>query len=244
MTPSFPKNPLARISSGDMRERACAIMPGLLLGFVISVFLGGCAIGPGTPAPDKYLLTPGSGPESGPASGNVSDDSAAAPGATHRTLSIQPVRMAPMLDNDRIAVIREGRIVDHYAGARWAAPLDELVRRFLEQSFENRFGPVVLRQGESRLPPSYTLAITIHDFQAEYDKETSLPPVVKIGMIVSLNMKDDGKPKMIRRRIEKTQTATENTMAAVHQTFQEMLRNISSEMADRILAQHIVVRPD
>jgi cholesterol transport system auxiliary component len=100
---------------------------------------------------------------------------AATPSAA--TLVVSRPRARPGLDSDRIAVQLADRRLDAYAGARWSAPLPDLVESLLVEGLRasGGFQSVVSERGE--FVGRYLLEPEITDFEADYSRGAGAPTV-------------------------------------------------------------------
>jgi ABC-type uncharacterized transport system auxiliary subunit len=93
------------------------------------------------------------------------------------TLVVARPRVRPGLDSERIAVLLGDRRLDAYAGARWSAPLPDLVEALLVAGLRAGGGwqAVVSERGE--FGGRYLLEPEITDFEADYSKGPGAPTV-------------------------------------------------------------------
>ena len=123
---------------------------------------------------------------------------------------------APELDTYRVALIRNGRIQDYYAGARWADFLPVLVQDSLIKTIENS-GIFMAAADQTGLEGDRILRTEIRIFQAEYKKDR-LPPTVKIRMVVSLLNHQDRKI-LSSFEIGAEKEAARDSLSSIHAAF-------------------------
>ena len=199
---------------------------GVLLAAALSV--AGCSTGSlfdsDTPVPQSYVLAPA------PA---ATGDVAPAP----VDVSISRPDLAPGLDSDRIAVLRE-RELDYYRGVRWGSRALELIQTLVVDSLEDQrlFRSVTAEQ--ARVAGDYVLDLQVRDFQAEYT-DASDAPTVHVALVGRLI-------RVIDRKLVATVTADAKTQAnedrlrevlaaferASHEAILDLGRGVSRLVAD------------
>ncbi len=83
-------------------------------------------------------------------------------------LTILRPRVRPGLDSTLIAALYPDRRLDHFAAARWSAPLDEVVQDLALQAFSGDAHLQSVHTDISAFGTGYWLEIDVADFQAEY----------------------------------------------------------------------------
>jgi len=150
------------------------------------------------PAPAIYLLSAHAGTP-GPA---IAAD-----------LTVQKVQVRAGLDTDRIAVLYPDRRLDYYAGARWSAPLDEVVQDLVLQSFRARANLRSVSSDASLFTAGYWLEIEVTDFQAEYAAGETRP---KVHVRISARMGKATDRRVLNRfEASATQEAADNRLTAI-----------------------------
>lgn len=81
------------------------------------------------------------------------------------------------LDTDRIAALYPDRHLDYFAGARWSAPLDEVIQQLGVQSFRAHARLRDVVADTSSVLPDYWLELEVVDFQAEYAANGGAPTI-------------------------------------------------------------------
>ncbi len=102
------------------------------------------------------------------------------PAATTRlaaTLLVARPRARPGLDSDRIAVTLPGERLDAYGGARWSAPLPELVESLLIEELRAAGGWQSVVGARDAFGGRYLLEVDIEAFEADYAAAGSAPSV-------------------------------------------------------------------
>lgn len=92
---------------------------------------------------------------------------------------------APELDTYRIALVRNGKRWDYYAGARWSEFLPILVQDNLTKTLEKIGTFKTVTTDGTGISGNRILKTEIRAFQAEY-RQGVATPVVKIRLMVSL----------------------------------------------------------
>ncbi|MEF8792990.1 ABC-type transport auxiliary lipoprotein family protein [Thiohalorhabdus sp.] len=186
------------------------------LGLLSALFLSACVSLPEAEAPpERYVLTP-----------IGLEEATTVPGRIEVASPVVPAGLA----SDRIAVMRGGRRLDHFAGARWAAPLPQLVRDFLITSVENRLGAAAW--ASSGAPARYRLVTAVRDFQAEYPQGSQAPPTVRMTLIAVLWDQSRGRV-VLRQRFAASQQAEANRLEAVTAALEGLLQQASGAVLAR-----------
>lgn len=186
------------------------------LALLAALCLGGCISLPeGEAPPERYVLTP------------LGVEGAAT--VTGRFQVATPAVPAS-LASDRIALVRGERRLDHFAGARWAAPLPELLRDFLTTSVENRLGAAAWASGGASA--RYRLVTAVRDFQAEYPQGAGAAPTVRVSLIAVLWDRSRGEV-VLRRRFAEARQAEANSLGAVTAALEALLQQATAAFLDQ-----------
>jgi ABC-type uncharacterized transport system auxiliary subunit len=120
------------------------------------------------------------------------------------------------LDSTMIAALYPDHRLDHFAGARWSAPLDEVVQSLALEALQGRVRDV--QTEDSAFGTGYWLEIEVADFQAEYAAPegtgVAAPPTVHVRLVARLGASGDrrvlgGLEADVRER------ASDNRMTAI-----------------------------
>jgi ABC-type uncharacterized transport system auxiliary subunit len=123
---------------------------------------GGSLFQSKVPPPTVYLLSAESG----------------APGAPlDAALAVLKPLVRSGLNTDRIAAYYPDRHLDHYAGASWSGPLDEVIQDLAVQAFHAGASLANVSADGSAFPDGYWLELAVEDFQAEYAAAGAAPVV-------------------------------------------------------------------
>ena len=85
--------------------------------------------------------------------------------------------VAPGIDSARIAVSFPDRRLDHFARARWNAPLDEVIEQLAIGEFRTRSGLRAVVPDRSMERTRYWLELEVVAFQADYPRGGGAPTV-------------------------------------------------------------------
>jgi ABC-type uncharacterized transport system auxiliary subunit len=134
------------------------------------------------PAQSVYLLT-------------IAPGAAAAKPVIPADITILRPRVRPGLDTTLIAALYPDRRLDHFAGARWSAPLDEVVQDLTLQAFRADARVQNVHTDISSFGTGYWLEIDVADFQAEYGASGSAagsgPPTIHVRLAARLGASGD-----------------------------------------------------
>jgi ABC-type uncharacterized transport system auxiliary subunit len=153
-------------------------------------------------------------------------------------LAVMPVRVRTGLNNAEIAVLYPDRRLDHFAGARWSGPLDELVEDLAVQALRGQAHFRNVHTDASMFSAGYWLEIDVADFQAEYPSaEGGGPPTAHVHLVARVGVSAD-------RRIlgqydaEARQPASDNRLTAVVKAYNDAvdtaLGKIVAEATDTV----------
>jgi len=150
---------------------------------VLTVALSACAgslFKSKEPAQSVYMLT-------------VAPAAAAANPEIPADITILRPRVRPGLDTTLIAALYPDRRLDHFAGARWSAPLDEVVQDLALQAFRADAHVQNVHTDSSSFGSGYWLEIDVADFQVEYGASgsDSGPPTIHVRLAARLGASGD-----------------------------------------------------
>lgn len=190
--------------------------------------LAGCSTGSlfdsDTPVPQSYVLAPAAAASGDPTPAPVD-------------VSISRPDLAPGLDSDRIAVLKE-RELDYYRGVRWGSRALELIQTLVVDSLEDQrlFRSVTAEQ--TRVAGDYVLDLQVRDFQAEYTDAADVPTmhVAFIGRVIRVidrklvaTVSADAKIPAKEDRLPEVLVAFER---ASHEAIVNMGKQVSQVVAD------------
>jgi ABC-type uncharacterized transport system auxiliary subunit len=138
----------------------------------VAVLAGCMPLGSAEPPPVRYLLT---GPEA-----NATPPAPLA--HLPDSLALGRPGVPAGLDGDGIGIIREGRRLEYVAGARWAEPLPELLRRSLSRSLEAALDIPVSAAGAA----PHRLAVRVDAFHPVYAAAIDQAPELDVALVVTL----------------------------------------------------------
>lgn len=164
--------------------------------------------------PTIYLLSAGTGPPAPPAP--IAAD-----------LTVLKPKLRPGLESDRISVLYPDRHLDYFAGARWSAPLGEVIQDLAVQAMRSHANLRSVNGEASVFDSPYWLEIEVTDFQAEYTSAAPAP-TVHVNFLVSLGRSGD-RVVLGRYAASARQPAADNRLTAIVDAY--------AHAADAALAQ-------
>ncbi len=128
------------------------------------------------PAPVTYLLR-------APAVG------APSPTLSGIALRVERVQVPPGFDTDRILVLREPRVLDHYVASRWTGPLPAVLSSLTVETLRGAgaFGSV--HDAAAALHSDYSLRVVVRRFEA--DATGGGPPLVRVQLDGTVSRRAD-----------------------------------------------------
>ena len=146
-------------------SRAAVCARRALLGVAGAISLGACShslLRSDRAPPTVYVLSPRPG--------------ARGPGVATDMKVLTPI-VAPGIDSARIAAAYPDRRLDHFARARWNAPLGEALEQLTIGEFRDRSGLRAVVPDRSVEQPRYWLELEVVAFQADYPRRGGPPTV-------------------------------------------------------------------
>jgi ABC-type uncharacterized transport system auxiliary subunit len=200
-----------------MRSRA------FLVALSVLMPLAGCALmGGGEKVRDVYTLHP---PE-------VQGESHA--GAKAITIGVAPPELPSGFDTDRIVLFRhQGRIQDHYAGAAWSSQLTNVLQDFMIGMARHEFPQAVVDRAAGLPSVRYELRVRVTDFEPVYVGEATDTPQIHVGLTLTLVRMPDGKT-VAQQAVDRTVAASGNTLTAVTEGLEALLRSLTQEGLDHL----------
>jgi ABC-type uncharacterized transport system auxiliary subunit len=186
--------------------------PAAVAATILTIALSACAgslFKSKEPAPSVYLLTIAPAPAPTPATANPKIPA---------DITILRPRVRPGLDTTLIAVLYPDRRLDHFAGARWSAPLDEVIQDLALQAFRADADVQTVHTDISSFGIGYWLEIDVADFQAEYGASGSVadsaPPTIHVRLAARLGASGD-RHVLGQYEAEVRESATDNRLTAI-----------------------------
>lgn len=147
-----------------------------------AALLAGCSgLRSDAAAPVTWLL-------SAPAAGAAAPASGGAP-LTAVTLRIERPVAPPGFDTERIRVVREPRVLEHYAGSRWAGPLPDVLTVLLVDTLRASNAFASVHDSGAALQSDYSLRVSIRHFEA--DSTAGAAPVVRVVLDATVARRSD-----------------------------------------------------
>ena len=166
--------------------------------------------------------TPRAVPPAGAAAG-----SAGAAGAQLPALQVLRPLAAPGLDDDHITLLRDGQKLDFYAGARWAAPLPEVIEQVAIEALRARGGyRAVLGEGAA-FASEQSLQLEIVRCSAVY--AGSGAPEVQVKLVASFGRRDDRR-LLATQVLEAKVQATDNRLGAVAAAYERAVNSALAQL--------------
>jgi ABC-type uncharacterized transport system auxiliary subunit len=186
------------------RARGFAVAPAAVLVAALSA-CAGSLFKSKEPAQSVYLLTLAPAPAG--ASMEIPAD-----------LTILRPRVRPGLDTTQIAALYPDRRLDHFAAARWSAPLDEVVQDLALQAFRGDAHMQNVHTDFSAFGIGYWLEIDVADFQAEYAASGSAggsgAPTIHVRLAARLGASGD-RHVLGQFEADVRETAADNRLTAI-----------------------------
>lgn len=153
-------------------------------------------------------------------------------------LTVLPVRVRTGLDNDQIAALYPDRRLDHFAGARWSGPVDELVQDLALQAFRTRANFKNVHSDASAFSGGYWLEVDVTEFQAEYaGLDGSSAPTIHVHLVARVGASAD-RHVLGQFDADERQSASDNRLTAVVQAYNDAvnaaLGKIVADTADSL----------
>ncbi len=107
-------------------------------------------------------------------------------------IRVDKVIIAEALETDRIAALEEQRRLHYLEQARWTAPLDKVLQRYIAESLETIENVTIIHEDAARIKADYRLRVDMSDVYAMYDAVAGqgTPKVRTKGTLMLLNAED------------------------------------------------------
>jgi ABC-type uncharacterized transport system auxiliary subunit len=135
-----------------------------------------------------------------------------AAGAQRPALQVLRPLAAPGLDDDHITLLRDGQKLDFYAGARWAAPLPEVIGQVAVEALRARGAWRAVLGDAAAFASEQSLQLEIVRCTAVY--AGSGAPEVQVKLVASFGRRDDRR-LLGTQLLEAKVQAADNRLAAV-----------------------------
>ena len=133
------------------------------------------------------------------------------------------------LDTERIALSRSAITVDYYAEAAWTDRAPLMVQSLLVQSFENSGRITAIGRESLALRADYVLRPELRHFEAEY--RDAAVPSARAAIGVKL-VKLPERAIVAQRNFEATAPAAANEMAAIVESLDTALHEVTRQIVD------------
>ena len=153
---------------------------------------------------------------------------AGAAGAQLQSLQVLRPLAAPGLDDDHITLLREGQKLDFYAGARWAAPLPEVIEQVAIEALRARGGFRAVLGDGAAFASEQSLQLEIVRCSAVY--AGSGAPEVQVKLVASFGRRDDRR-LLATQVLEAKVQATENRLGAVAAAYERAVNIALAQLA-------------
>jgi ABC-type uncharacterized transport system auxiliary subunit len=95
----------------------------------------------------------------------------------------------PGFDTDRVLVVREPRVLEHYAGSRWTGALPDVLRVLLIDTLRGTDAFASVHDNAAALHSDYSLRVAIRHFEA--DTTAGGAPVVRVALDATVGRRSD-----------------------------------------------------
>lgn len=105
------------------------------------------------------------------------------------SLRVERVQVPPGFDTDRILVLREQRVLDHYVASRWSGPLPAVLGSLTVETLRGAGTFSSVHDAAAALHSDYSLRIAVRHFEA--DASGGGPPLVRVLLDCTLSRRSD-----------------------------------------------------
>ena len=121
-----------------------------------------------------------------------------------------------------------GRRFDHYSGARWLAPLDDVLQDAIVQAGRQALPRMIIDTPDINIPADYRLAIKVNEFAPFYKVGTDQVPMLQTSLTFTLvNAVQEN--VLTDFTIRRKQQAASNNISSVTVGLEELLQSTLSE---------------
>ncbi len=193
----------------------------IVVGSLVAMLLTACSGLQRGDDPDRlYVLRPA------PAS--------TAPIAVPGVLLVLRPAMQPGLENDRIALLRDGNELNYYAASRWGDTLSRVLAAFAVESLAGPGGfGTVASADRAILASNFELLLTVRHFEVQYADGAS--PVAQVAFECVLTT---GAPRRVLGRcdVSASEPADENRMGEIVPALERATQRAMAEMRTKAVA--------
>jgi cholesterol transport system auxiliary component len=137
-------------------------------------------------------------------------------------LTVLRPQVRPGLDSTLIEALYPDRRLDHFAGAHWSGPLDEVLQDLAVQAFRADARVQNVHTDASAFGTGYWLEMDVTDFQAEYSGPKAAgdsgPPTVHVHLVARLGT--SGERRVVGQlEADVREPAADNRLTAIVQAF-------------------------
>lgn len=144
---------------------------------------------------------------------------AAAAPAAPASLRLSRPFANPGLDSSHIVLLESDHRMSFYTGARWPAPLPQLVGALAVQTLRASGQWASVEDSASAFPSEYLLQITVRRFDADYSGGAGVPPQVQVVLDCNLGRRD-GREVIGSFVVSGSATAAANRLGEVVSAFE------------------------
>lgn len=182
------------------------------------VLLGGCSLLFPPSAPQLYQLAPQTSnrPGGSPVRGQL--------------VVVVPVA-AGDLDTERIALIRNGTMVDYFANAAWTDRVPLMLQGLMVDAFENSGRLAAVGRSSSDLDPNFLLETELRDFQARYTGTGDERPTVVVRLVAQLVRVPD-RHVVGYLPVGAQTSAARNDLNAIVEAFDKVVGEVLTQIVD------------
>jgi ABC-type uncharacterized transport system auxiliary subunit len=152
--------------------------------------------------------------------------------AVDAPLTVALPTTAPELDTYRIALTKNGKTWDYYAGAKWVEFLPVIVQNSLVEVLQQSGMFSAVAPDQSGLPGGWVLKTEIHDFQAEYDARHAAP-LVRVRIAASLYHQMDRKITA-SFNVSAEKRAKSDSLPEIQASFQAAFNSAQQQLVSRL----------
>jgi ABC-type uncharacterized transport system auxiliary subunit len=144
-------------------------------------------------------------------------------------LEVQRPSLPPGFDTARMAMyLEQGRRLDYYAGAKWAAPLDEMVQEFTNQTARRALPNMIVAAPGQSIDVDYRLQMKINDLQPVYAAGPDQAPVLT-GSVTFTLLALPNEKIITSFTVDQNENAPSNNLGAITAGLQDILQSIEGK---------------